>query len=122
VKALGNIMNKLKNKRVVLIEDFNSTETKSSYDIGGPLPPTNTKNTNAATIQTILDTYNFKDLWIHRDNDAIKVWDKNQNKGQMPLLATKKNRQTSRGPTPHAAQPSLQGYHQGLLGAILQSP
>jgi hypothetical protein len=50
VKALGNIMNKLKNKRVVLARDFNSTETKSFYDIGGPLPPTNAKNTNMATV------------------------------------------------------------------------
>jgi hypothetical protein len=73
VKALGNIINKLKNKRVVMTGDFNSTETKSSYDTGGPLPPTNTKNTNMATIQTILDTYGFKDLWIHRDDEAREL-------------------------------------------------
>jgi hypothetical protein len=40
MKALSNIINKLKNKSVVLTA----------------------KNTNAATIQTILDTYVFKDL------------------------------------------------------------
>jgi hypothetical protein len=62
VKALGNIINKLKNKRVVLTENFNSTETKSFYDTGGPLPPTNVKNTNVVTVQIILDTYGFKDL------------------------------------------------------------
>jgi hypothetical protein len=56
VKALSNIINKLKNKRVVLTGDYNSTKTKSSYDTRGPLPPTNAKNTNAATVQTILDT------------------------------------------------------------------
>jgi hypothetical protein len=57
--GLADIINhfsKLKNKRVVLTKDLNSTETKLSYDMGGPLPPTNAKNTNAATIQTILDT------------------------------------------------------------------
>jgi hypothetical protein len=47
VKALGKI---IKNKRVVLTGDFNSTETKSFYDTGGPLPPTNAKNKNTATI------------------------------------------------------------------------
>jgi hypothetical protein len=73
VKALSNLMNKLKNKRAVLTGDFNSTETKSFYDTGGPLPPTNAKNTNAATVQTILDTYGFKDLWIHRDNEAREL-------------------------------------------------
>jgi hypothetical protein len=66
VKALSNIMTKLKNKRVVLTGDFNSTETKSSYNTRGPLPPTNAKNTNAAAIQTILDTYGLKDLWTMR--------------------------------------------------------
>jgi endonuclease/exonuclease/phosphatase family metal-dependent hydrolase len=73
VKALGNIMNKLKSKIVVLMGDFNSTETKSSYDTRSPLPPTNAKNTNAAAIQTILDTHGFKNLWTHRDNEAREL-------------------------------------------------
>jgi hypothetical protein len=30
-------------------------------------------NTNTATVQTILDTYGFKDLWIHRDNEAREL-------------------------------------------------
>jgi hypothetical protein len=25
------------------------------------------------TVQTILDTYGFKDLWIHRDNEAREL-------------------------------------------------
>jgi hypothetical protein len=70
IKALKGIMRKLKSKRVILSGDFNSTETQSSYDMGGTLPPTNTKNTNAMAIQEILDMYGFKDLWAHGDNEA----------------------------------------------------
>jgi hypothetical protein len=50
VKALSNIMVKLKNIRVVLTGDFNSTETKLLYDTEGPLPLTNAKYTNAAAL------------------------------------------------------------------------
>jgi hypothetical protein len=69
IKALKGIMRRLKSKRVILSGDFNSTETRSLYNTGGALPPTNTKNTNAA-IQEILDAYGFKDLWAHGDNEA----------------------------------------------------
>jgi hypothetical protein len=35
---MADTMMKLKNKRVILTSDFNSTETKSSNNSGGPLP------------------------------------------------------------------------------------
>jgi hypothetical protein len=70
IKALNSIIRKLKSKRVILSGDFNSTETRSLYDTGGALPPTNTKNTNAMAIQEILDAYRFKNLWAYGDNEA----------------------------------------------------
>jgi endonuclease/exonuclease/phosphatase family metal-dependent hydrolase len=59
----------LKSKRVILAGDFNSTETLSSFDTGGPLPPSHAKESNAQAIQTLLNEWRFKDLWTREGND-----------------------------------------------------
>jgi hypothetical protein len=43
----------LKSKRVILAGDFNFTETLSSFDTGGLLPPSHAKKSNAQAIQTL---------------------------------------------------------------------
>jgi endonuclease/exonuclease/phosphatase (EEP) superfamily protein YafD len=39
IMALRNILRTIKGKRVILAGDFNSTETLSSFDTGGPKTP-----------------------------------------------------------------------------------
>jgi hypothetical protein len=58
-----------KGKRVILAGDFNSTETLSSFDTGGALPPFNAKETNTEITQQLLNTWRFKDLWTREDNE-----------------------------------------------------
>jgi hypothetical protein len=60
----------LKSKRVILAGDFNSTETLSSFDTGGPLPPSHAKESNEQAIQTLLNEWRFKDLWTREGNDS----------------------------------------------------
>jgi hypothetical protein len=66
----------LKSKRVILAGDFNSTETLSSFDTGGPLPPSHTKESNVQAIQILLNEWRFKDLWPWEGNDS---WETKRN-------------------------------------------
>jgi hypothetical protein len=70
VSRLKKILSGLKSKRVILAGDFNSTETLSSFDTGGPLPPSHAKESNAQALQTLLDEWRFKDLWTRESNDS----------------------------------------------------
>jgi hypothetical protein len=68
IKCLRAILNTLKTKRVILARDFNSTETLSSFDTGGPLSPSQAKDKNAEAIQEVLNDWQFKDLWTRESN------------------------------------------------------
>lgn len=60
----------LKSKRIILAADFNSTETLSSFDTGGPKPPSSSKDNNAEDAQQFLDAWRLKDLWTKESNPA----------------------------------------------------
>jgi hypothetical protein len=49
------------------VGDFNSTETLSTFDIGGPLAPS---RANVEVVQTLFSKWRFKDLWTREDNDS----------------------------------------------------
>jgi hypothetical protein len=55
VSRLKKMLSGLKSKRVILAGDFNSMETLSSFDTGGPLPLCHAKESNVQAIQTLLN-------------------------------------------------------------------
>jgi hypothetical protein len=67
------MMRSLKSMRVILAGDFNSTETKSSFDAGGSLPPSDGKEPNSEAIQTMVTKWGFKDLWTQESNLSREV-------------------------------------------------
>jgi hypothetical protein len=73
IKGLRAVLNTLKTKRVILAGDFNSTKTLSSFDTGGPLPPSIAKDRTAKAIQEVLNDWRFKDLWTKETNEQ---WEK----------------------------------------------
>jgi hypothetical protein len=56
------MLNRLKSKRVILAGDFNSMETLSIFDTGGPLAPSHAKEANMEVVQTLFSEWRFKDL------------------------------------------------------------
>jgi hypothetical protein len=77
IKSLRAILNTLKTKRVILAGDFNSTETLSSFDTGGPLSPSEAKDKNTEAIQEVLNAWQFKDLWTRESNKQREAERKN---------------------------------------------
>lgn len=70
VRALDRILTNLKGRRIILSGDFNSTETLSSFEVGGTKTPSNGKAANAEAIQELLDKWRLKDLWSKQSNPA----------------------------------------------------
>jgi exonuclease III len=89
IKGLRAVLNTLKTKRVILAGDFNCTETLSSFDTGGLLPPLIAKDRNAEAIQEVLNDWRFKDLWtkdeqreLQRKNlDHLTYWNHKHTRG-----------------------------------------
>jgi hypothetical protein len=73
IMALRNILRTIKGKRVILAGDFNSTETLSFFDTGGPKRPSKAKEPNAESVQELLNEWKFKDLWTKESNKAREV-------------------------------------------------
>lgn len=68
VKAVDRVLTHTKGTRVMLAADFNATETLSSYDTGGVLPPTDHRGRRATIIQELLDKWGLKDAWASSKN------------------------------------------------------
>jgi hypothetical protein len=63
ISRLKRMLSGLKSKRVILVGDFNSTETLFTFDTGGPLAPSHAKEANTEVVQTLFSEWRFKDLW-----------------------------------------------------------
>ena len=68
VKAVDGILASTKGERVMLAADFNTTETLSSWDTGGVLPPTDHRSPRVKIIQELLDKWGLKDAWSNNKN------------------------------------------------------
>jgi hypothetical protein len=77
IKGLKVVINTLKTKQAILAGDFNFTETLSSFDTGGPLPPLIAKDRNAKAIQKVLNDWRFEDLWTKETNEQQELERKN---------------------------------------------